>query len=149
MLEAFANTEAPSTGGRVAWLCTLTENKQLDVETIVRLAREDANHNEGYRAGRILGAALYRAKNYKEAADILAEVADQLESRSDPSQHGELASSLYFLAMARQQLGHAHQANRILADAIEIAQKTSDNSSWIERVQLKVLDQEARALIER
>ena len=80
---------------------------------------------------------------------MLAEVADQLESRSDPSQHGELASSLYFLAMSRQQLGHAHQASRILADARAITQVISTTSSWADRVQLKVLDQEAKALIER
>lgn len=143
-LEAYADRELPSSAARVAWLCTLTENRQLDVAMAVRLAIEHAHREEEYQ-GEILGAALYRNQQYQESANLLADVVDQLQVHRQPSQAGRLASSLYFLAMARQQLGHSYQAGRILADANNIPTA----SSWTDRVQMQVLKQEATALIER
>ncbi|TWU39301.1 protein kinase domain-containing protein [Novipirellula artificiosorum] len=147
LLKAFANTEVPSSGMHVAWLCVLIENSQLDSETVLRLARAELNGVGGYQSKLCLGAAFYRNEQFKAAADMLTEVADQIESSSDPNQHGNLACSLYFLAMARQRLGHVYQARQVLADATEIKQKIPATSSWTKRVELKVLDQEARALI--
>lgn len=79
---------------------------------------------------------------------MLTDVAEQLEALSDPKQQANLAASLYFLAMARQQMGHSYQAQRTLADANEKVQDPPATSSWTARVQLQVLDQEARALID-
>ena len=59
----------------------------------------------------------------------------------------EFASSLYFLAMARQRLGHAHQARRILADADRISSEVDTNGDWIDAIQLKVLSEQATAMI--
>jgi serine/threonine protein kinase/WD40 repeat protein len=147
LLNAFSNVESPATAGSVAWLCSLRENNLLDTKTLVRLARADFDHNRDYRARHCLGAVLYRDQQYKEAADTLLNVANQFEAMSDPSQSVRYSSSLYFLAMARHRLGHAHQARRILADADRISSEVGANGDWRDGIQLKVLGEEASELV--
>ncbi len=148
LLKAFSDTEVASTGGSVAWLCVLTEDDQLETEPVLRLAQNDANANDENRTTLCLGAALYRNQQYQAAADMLTETADHIESQANTDQHWKLACSQYFLAMARQRLGHDHQARRILADATAFTEILPTATSWIDRVALQVLHQEASALID-
>jgi WD40 repeat protein len=148
LLNTFVNIESPSAAGTVVWLCSLRENDLLDTKTLVRLGRADATHNGGYRAKSFLGAALYRDQQYKEAADTLTDVAKQFEVMGDPSQSVRYGSTLYFLAMARHRLGHAHQASRILADADRIAEQEV-HRNWQDRIELDVLRRETTAMIGR
>ncbi|MDV6029901.1 MAG: protein kinase [Phycisphaera sp. RhM] len=149
LLGAFADVEVPSTGGGVAWLCSLTENQLLNIETLVRLSERDVNRNRGYHAKATLGAVYYRDHQYQRAAQTLSDVADLLEAKGDPNEVPRLASTLYFLAMARQQLGHDHQALRILADADKESRKVGTHKKWRDDVQLKVLREQATELIGR
>ncbi len=150
LLDTFAEIKVASSGGHVAWLCTLLPNDDLEMETILRLAQNDTwvNADDGRdRALLNLGAAQYRSRRYEEAAQTLTEVVAMLEQSADVSTHGDLSSALYFLAMTRHQLGHAFQAQRHLDAAEKIAEVSSHRFDWITRVQLHSLDQQARALI--
>ncbi|MEO8269033.1 MAG: hypothetical protein ABI557_04890 [Aureliella sp.] len=67
---------------------------------------------------------------------------------SEPTQRSVQADALYFLAMARHQLGHAFQAQRYLDQASKIAKQLL-SPAWQTTLQHQVLEREARALIVR
>ncbi|MEJ7591184.1 MAG: hypothetical protein WKF77_06515 [Planctomycetaceae bacterium] len=149
MLNEFADTQVPSNGGSIAWLCALAPNPNLDTETLVRLARAnlDRNANDGLDLAMLqLGAALYRHGRYQEAADLLTQIVERVERASDPTQRSVQADALYFLAMARHQLGHTFQARRYLDEAAKIAEQLL-SPSWQTTLQHQLLEREARALI--
>ena len=59
-----------------------------------------------------------------------------------------LANALCVLAMTRYQLGHHFQANRMLEQSHDIAQKLPSDTSWTIAVPLQVLQREALGLIQ-
>lgn len=149
MLGEFADTQVPSSGGDISWLCTLVTNDHLDTETLVRLTRANLARNveDGQLLAKLqLAAALYRHGLYQEAADRLTEVAERLERANDPKQRSVQADAHYFLAMARHQLGHRFQARRHLDEAARIADQLLE-PSWRITVQHQVLASETRALV--
>ena len=149
MLNEFSDTQVPSSGGHIAWLCALAPIQNLDTETLVRLARANVTRNadDGHILAMLqLGAALHRHGRYQEAADLLTAVVERVERASDPTQRSVQADALYFLAMARHQLGHAFLARRCLDEATKIAEQLL-SPSWRTTLQHQVLEREARALI--
>lgn len=147
LLREFADVESPSTGRRLAWLSSLTENQQLDTKSVVRFVKEDVDYEGEYLSKTVLGAVLYRDQQYQRAVETLSDGAEHLEAKGDPNEAVRLASTLYFLAMARQQLGHDHQARRILADADRISGEIDTNGDWRDAIQLKVLSAQATETI--
>lgn len=150
LLDAFAQTKVPSNGALVAWLCSLSDNDQLSRSTMLQLAQNmvDKEDNDAMRdAHRYLAAVLYRDHQYQAATDLLKQLIDQYQRSADLAARGDLACTLYFLAMARQQLGHSHQARRLLDEAIAVAQEILPYARWTIRVQIETLDREARTLI--
>ena len=148
LLSEIADVESPATGGQLAWMCALEENDLLDTRTIVRLGRADAIQNDKQDEAKCaLGAALYRDQQYEQAVDTLSDVADRLEAKSDPNEASRLISTLYFLAMARQRLGHGHQAARILADADRNLSDVETNGDWRDVVQTRVLREQATEMV--
>jgi len=95
-----------------------------------------------------LGTCLYRDGKFQEAADTLAEVAEQLERLGNPAERPNLAKALCVLAMTRHHLGHSFQANRLLKQSLDIHQKLPSSTNWLEVIRLRVLQREARGLIQ-
>ena len=148
MLEEFVDTKVPSNGRLVAWLAALTSHEAIDRKTMVRLAQSDAGGDaDSNHSMLVLAAARYRDDQYQQAADELSELAANFERSPDLATRSDQAYALYFLAMARHQLGHPFQARRYLSQATKLAEDLATDSTWTIRVQLEVLDQEVRALI--
>lgn len=143
LVANFSDTRVPSNGGKVAWQCALMANGRIDPAITLRLAGTNSTITRRLETA----AALYHNGQHAEAADILKEVSSQLERSGDRSANSELASALYFLAMARHRLGHAFQSKRHLASAEQIKAESSANFSWWNRVQVDILSAEARNLI--
>jgi tetratricopeptide (TPR) repeat protein len=97
-----------------------------------------------------LGAALYRAGRYEEAARWLTQAESAFRKANDPAK--STASTWLFLAMAHQRLGHAEQAREWLAKAVrEIdhppAERAQLNRLWYRQLTLRLLRSEAEALL--
>lgn len=147
LLDAFRDTPVPSNGENVAWTCVLIPDIHVDLEAVLQLAQTSADVHGGNRQMRCLGAALYRSGRYEEAASLLTDLTTKLQSSADSSARGDLALSLNFLAMARHQLGHPFQARRYHDEAVKIAADILSGSSWTTKVQLDVINAEAKATI--
>ncbi len=122
----------------------------IDPEIPIQIARDFVKNYGASNASAklVLGTCLYRGGKFQEAAELLADAAEQLERQGNPAERPDLANALCVLAMTRHQLGHPFQANRILDQSFDIAQKLPTNISWSIAVPLQVLQREARALIQ-
>lgn len=152
LLDTFAETDVPSNGANVVWLCSLTTNDDISMETILRLAEQNAKVNVGDGGDTmmlVLGAAYYRSGQYDKAAEALTDVAAKLKQSGSVSAFGDLTSTLYFLAMARHQLGHAFQARRHMNEAANVASEAelAGDPAWHQKLTLKLLSREAESLI--
>jgi WD40 repeat protein/serine/threonine protein kinase len=143
LLDTFAETPVAPIGHFVAWHCSLTPNHDLKPETLLALAPRRGVDRQLL----ILGAAQYRCGRHKEAAETFTECIAKFEQSDHVSQHGYLASALYLLAMTRHQLGHAFQAQRHLDAAEKLNEISSEHFDWTTRVQVQILEEQAKALI--
>ena len=100
----------------------------------------------------ILGAALYRAGRFEEAAHRLAEV--DAVSKLTTSKRTSIVYNWIFQAMAHHRLGHTAEAASWLEKAVqeidEPSPETAQNPAtehWNWRLRLQLLRHEAEALI--
>ena len=131
-------------------LTMLLPQVDIDPEISIQAGRDfvESFGSSNASAKLVLGTCLYRGGKFQEAADILAEAAEQLERKGNPAERPDLANVLCVLAMTRHQLGYPFQANRILEQSLEITQKLPSDISWAKLVPLKVLQREARGIIQ-
>ncbi len=136
MLEKLGKSADPEVLAAVAWTCALAPGAVPDPGRLVDLARKASDGRpDNPDARRALGAALYRAGKYEEAAR-------QLDGQ--PSKPGEKgAAELLLLAMARQRLGKAEEA-RNLRDR---AGGATAPAGWVKRAEADLLRREANALL--
>jgi serine/threonine protein kinase/Flp pilus assembly protein TadD len=115
MLERFGKTEDPGTAFCLGWTCVLAPEAVADPAGPVQLAAKAvarAPHNRRFLE--TLGAALYRAGRLDEAAKRLTE-ANAANLRADKTP----VNTWLFLAMTHHRLGHADEARRWLARAVQ------------------------------
>jgi serine/threonine protein kinase/Flp pilus assembly protein TadD len=115
MLERFGKSEDGATAYYVVWTCVLTPEAVADPARPVQLAAKavaKAPDNRAYL--NTLGAALYRAGRLNEAAKLLSK-ANAGKLRADQT----AVYTWLFLAMTRHGLGHADEARRWLAKAVQ------------------------------
>jgi tetratricopeptide (TPR) repeat protein len=151
LLGATRATANPATANDVAWCCSRFADSGTDPEEALKLA-EKAVANDPKDANRLntLGAALYRARRFREAVDAL-EKGMKLQGQ------GGTAWDWLFLAMAHQRLGHADEARNWLrkaGDWIDKAVKDDVKEAapgigidWDNRLELQLIREAAEELI--
>jgi tetratricopeptide (TPR) repeat protein/tRNA A-37 threonylcarbamoyl transferase component Bud32 len=138
MLRRFAETSDPDTAARVVATCALVAGDVEVIQRCVTMAARAVEQEPGNRrCVSALGAALYRAGRYEEAARRLAE-----GPGLDPQ-------SGVVLAMAWARLGKGKDAARQLAAVEQSVQRDEQKKAvpWHARVELAYLFREAAALL--
>jgi tetratricopeptide (TPR) repeat protein len=143
---------------RPVWLLCLAPNALDDMSRLVKRAEEFVADNSlnqshyGHQAHYgpfILGAALYRAGHYAQAAERLEE---SIAAYPVLPPHGfdTINYQRLLLAMTRWQLGRHDEARRLLADIQPAINKElqAPSSLWNRRTLLELLRSEAKHLIE-
>jgi len=153
MLQRFGKADEPDAGD-AAWTCALTTNAGADPAHLVLLAEKAvAKSPKEHWDVNLLGAALYRAGRCEDAVKRLTEAT---ALNADPYRTNMLYT-WFFLAMAHHRLGHADEARRWLAKAVEWQNQASRTDvhdpfmatplSWSDRLCLELFHREAEALI--
>jgi tetratricopeptide (TPR) repeat protein len=158
MLQRFGRADDPDSGYWLAWTCALAPDAVADASRPVQLAEKAVAKepkNLAYR--RTLGAALYRAGRFDEAAKQLTEA-----STLDPNDpRTAMAYTWFFLALAHHRLGHADEARRWLdkatratEDALKPLGKSANPAGvipppWNRKLTLRLLRREAEELMQR
>jgi Tfp pilus assembly protein PilF len=89
-----------------------------------------------------LGAVLYRAGRFDEAARRLTEAANAVPK-------GQAAAPTYlFLSMTHQRLGHAGTAREWFDRAVRAIETPTEKVLWHQRLTLRLLRAEAEALLD-
>jgi serine/threonine protein kinase/Flp pilus assembly protein TadD len=135
---------------QAAWTAVLGGQSVTDPDRLVRLVQGALRKNpmsEGC-AG-TLGAALYRAGRFHEAAESLGRAGAAAERV--PASQGPFSPAYvwYFLALAHQRLGRADSARAWLNKALERTEKEAQDRAlpWPRRVTLRLLRREAEGLL--
>jgi tetratricopeptide (TPR) repeat protein len=143
----------------VGWLGALVPGDTEGFEENVKMVRESvakdkAAGKSGFETGTnalviSYGAMLYRTGEYQEAANVLTRLGANIYEGSDRNGQYTKACQEYFLAMARYQLGHKFQAQRLLVQARATDESLREDLSipWSHLVVLDTLAREARNLI--
>jgi hypothetical protein len=96
-----------------------------------------------------LGAALYRAGRYKQAAERLEESVHAY-SIAPSLGYDTINYQQLLLAMAKWQLGHKDEARKLLAQTLPAVNKELESplTGWNRRATLEIPQHEAQTLIE-
>jgi TolA-binding protein len=137
---------------RPIWTPCLAPNALDDLSLPVKHAEKlvaDIPPNKRHFGLYVFGAALYRAGQYKQAAERLEESVAAFPSGSAPATDS-ISYPRLFLAMTQWRLGQKDEARRLLAETLPAVDKElqSPASVWNRRAALEVLRREAEALIE-
>jgi WD40 repeat protein len=126
----------------LAWLSALVPGAVSDYSRLVPLAQKASSSSKSWQTLDTLGAVLYRAGRFKEAATHLEE-AIKLHGK------GGAVGTWLFLAMVRQRLGEKEAARTTLTKAVADFEKAlpGDPASWDKRVELQLLRREAETLL--
>jgi len=155
ILEHFGQTEDPVAAEWAAWTCVLAPDAVADFSGPVALAEKAVQSDpKSSRYLKALGSILYRAGRYEEAIQRLTE-SDRLVQDPDPESGSSHAYTWFFLAMAHHKLGHDAEAKQWLDKAVgwldNVMRRHDDGTgarlSWNRRLTLKLLRQEAEALV--
>jgi tetratricopeptide (TPR) repeat protein len=149
MLARYGRDAGPDTANTLSWTCALAPDAVADGKAAKQLAESavaGAPKESAYVG--TLGAALYRAGQYREAVRRLNE-AIALQGK------GGAAQDWLFLAMAHHRLGHAAEAKKWLGKAAqEIDQAVRDDPKntaaalpWNQRLELRILRREAEKVL--
>jgi tetratricopeptide (TPR) repeat protein len=143
MLDSFGGGP-PDAAGLVVWTCALGPDAGVESVRVVELAEKLAAQNAKNRSDQAnLGAALYRAGQFKEAVRQLDKAAALPADSLQPVEY-----AWFFLAMAHQRLGRAEEARQWLEKARkQMEQKSSADAPWNRRLSLQLLRGEAEGLL--
>jgi Tfp pilus assembly protein PilF len=155
MRQHFAASGNPGAVYLTAWTCIQVRDAVDDWTPLAQWAGKplaaDPKKCDWLTA---LGAVLYRAGRFEEAAQRLAEAEAAFRSAKAPA--STIAYTWLFLAMTRERLGQTEQARQWLAKAVrEIEQppagraKDPNARTWNRKLTLQLLRGEAEALIDR
>jgi len=154
MLEQFGQTGSGDTAYRTARVCALSPDATADYSNAVALAERAVESDpKSINYLKTLGAILYRAGRLEEAVERLTAASEMMEE-ADSSSRFSPAYSWYFPAMAHHANEHPEEAKRWLDKAVEWTDKVfrkheegTTRLSWNRRLTLKLLGEEAEALL--
>ena len=155
MRQHFAASGNPEDVYWTAWTCIQVPDAVEDWTPLAQWAEKAlAADPKRYDWLTALGAVLYRAGRFEEAAQRLAEAEAAFRNAKAPA--WPIAYTWLFLAMTHELLSHREQAREWLAKAVrEIDEppaeraKDPNRSRWNRQLTLRLLRGEAEALIDR
>jgi tetratricopeptide (TPR) repeat protein len=130
------------------WACVLAPDGVSDPSVLLGWAeRLVAAQPTNALTRNTLGAALYRAGRFEEAARRLNEA--QAALAATPETSTSIAYLWYFLAMAHERLGHSQEARQWLEKANQEAEhvQRKNGTVWNRRLTLELLRGEAEATL--
>jgi tetratricopeptide (TPR) repeat protein len=155
MREHFRRSARPDAVHLTVWTCIQVPDALEDWTPLTHWAEKTltADPNNFDRLT-VLGALLYRAGRFEEAARRLREADAAFRQANRPTM--TIASTWLFLALAHERLGHPDEARQWLAKAVrEIDQSQAEPAKdpsarmWNQRLSLGLFRREAEALIGR
>jgi tetratricopeptide (TPR) repeat protein len=148
MLKQFAGTADPVVALQTAWDCLIlppSTNDLAAINLLIATARAgSANEDFTLNVELAKGLAEYRAGNFTGAVDRLQKAA------AHPNDEDRTLMARLVLSMAQQQGGHADQAQKTLADALDSAGHkfpNTDSPDWNNRLTAQALMNQAKALV--
>ncbi len=150
MRQHFGPSASPEAAKWTVWTCIQIPDGVDDWTKLVQWAEKDLGADPTDFRLTALGAVLYRAGRFEEAARRLNEAEAAFKKKAQLS---TIAFIWLFRAMAEERLGHAQQARQCLGKAIgEIekppAEGATDPRPWNQRLTLRLLRTEAEALLQ-
>jgi serine/threonine protein kinase/Tfp pilus assembly protein PilF len=136
-----------------AWTCALAPDAVTDWQPVVRLAKEGlAADPKNYNMINTVGAMLYRAGRFNEAAERLTEAEAAFEQT--PGTRTSIVYNWLFQAMAHHRLGHTVEAASWLEKSMRALDEPSPKVAqaparipWNQRLTLMLLRREAQELL--
>jgi serine/threonine protein kinase/WD40 repeat protein/Tfp pilus assembly protein PilF len=155
MLERFGQSSDLNAARWTSWACTLAPDATADWGPVITLAEKRlAAHPKNCDCLQNLGAVLYRAGRFDEAAKRLTEAHDAYPETANPT--GSLIYTWLFQAMTQHRLGHGDEARRWLDKAVkDIDQpppgrpQDGEAGPWNRRLTLHLLRREAEELLKK
>jgi serine/threonine protein kinase/Flp pilus assembly protein TadD len=152
MMKRYGQSDDPAPASHTAWVCSLAPGAIEDAAAPVRLAeRSVKGAPQDPRCHLALGAALYRAGRYQQAACRLRQ-AMKMSSPKVLEPDGTALAQL-FLSMALQRLGENREAARLLKSASgaidragAVERKGDLEPGWFVWAACQVVRREAEAL---
>jgi serine/threonine protein kinase/Flp pilus assembly protein TadD len=152
MMKRFGQTDDPKLATFIAWMCSLAPGAIKDASAPVRLAELSLKGNpQDAWCALALGAALYRAGQYQQAASHLRQA---MKGSANKNIQQDIALAQLFLGMALQRLGESKEAARLLnsaSDSIDRATagegKSKLGPGWWVWAACQVVRPEAQTLI--
>ncbi|MCU0982731.1 MAG: tetratricopeptide repeat protein, partial [Pirellulaceae bacterium] len=155
MLQRFGQSEDAEVVHWATWTCTLAPDAVADWSKPCVLAKKAAKSDpKSAQYALTQGASLYRAGRVQQAIQRLTETEPPRQA-SDGTSASSPACVWFYLAMAHHRLGHRAEAKDYLDKAVEWMDKetqeppenTAPGIPWNRRFTLKLLSDEARALL--
>jgi tetratricopeptide (TPR) repeat protein len=150
MLERIGPKTDTDLGYWVVWTCVLGPDAVSDWKPVVDLAEKSlAADPKSYDRLQNLGAVLYRAGRFEEAARRLAEAEATFAEVRNP--RSTITYAWLFLAMTERRRGQAEEAKKWLDRAVEAIDQPPEKSkdvgagAWNRRLTLHLLQREAQA----
>ena len=124
MVMRFGHSPDLQTAYWSAWTCALAPDAVTDWQPVVRLAEQAlAADPKNCNIINNLGAVLYRAGRFEEAAERLTEAEAAFEQT--PGTRSSIVYNWLFLAMAHHRLGHTVEAASWLKKAVQAIDESS------------------------
>ncbi|MGD9634149.1 MAG: protein kinase [Pirellulales bacterium] len=148
VVDESGDTSAPVL---LPWACGLGPQALDDLKPALQQAEANVANSPmqaPYLDHAVLGAVLYRMREFDQAATHLEESIAQYPS-DQPIGTGSVEFPQFLLAMTRWQQGQRNEARRVLDEATSHFEEalSSPSSLWQRRAQLEVLRHEAEGLI--
>jgi tetratricopeptide (TPR) repeat protein len=153
MLERFDQSPSTDDAHWITWTCVLAPDAVADWTKPLRLAEKArAEAGTNYEKINCLGAVLFRAGRFQEAARRLTEA--EAAFKQTPSAQSTVLYNWFFQAMAQHRLGNAEKAASWLMKAVQAIDepRTAQDpaaSTWNRRLTLQLLRREAEELLKK
>jgi serine/threonine-protein kinase len=150
MFGRFGGDDRPEVAEYLAWTSVLGPDSVADPDRPVQLVEAAlSSDRRSNRCSTCLGAALYRAGRFGEAARRLNEAGATVRQAASQPPPCSPAYTWFFLAMAHQRLGHGEEAREWLVAAVASMERETgeDNLPWNRRITLRLLRREAESLV--
>ena len=128
------------------WTCVLGPGGLDDYEPVLRAAEKAFGPKPDSDQLNTLGAILYRAGRFEDAAKRLDE-AVAVRDKATPKNDLRLASDRFLLAMAHARLGHAGEARELLGQAVANLGRVKDGPP--DRREVELLRREAEEVVKK
>jgi len=141
LLDRFGQVTDMWDAENVAGRCSLVPEVNDRVDVVVRLSERAMENRSVGKADYLdtLGAALFRAGRFEDAAQRLKEGIQLRDGRGVPK-------DWVFLAMAHHRLGHPEEARRLL-DRLRNHEPSTDPNKFWDELEIRLLRSEAEAVI--